>query len=167
MPEKSDIHVSLTKFRTEEDNLLCKLRQSYRDAKAEGVARKASRYKEIRDTYEKERNEFKKQIANLERIAIIAKIDLKATSRDEASDHVSFQEPQAAHKSLAPSPVGRGGRGGFRGGVRGLNGRGMLGPRGSRGSFQSRPIDPLPSIPDGQRLTVDYLRSLSLGNSTP
>ncbi|KAI4943474.1 hypothetical protein J4E91_009384 [Alternaria rosae] len=131
-PEKSDIHVSLTKFRTEEDNLLRKLRQSYRDAVADGAARRASRYKEIKDTYEKEKNEFKEQIANLKLIARIARIDLKATSRDEASDRVSFQEPQVAHMSLAPSPVGRGGRGGFsfRGGVRGLRGvgrgRGLL-----------------------------------------
>ncbi|KAH6858934.1 hypothetical protein BKA58DRAFT_444115 [Alternaria rosae] len=109
-PEKSDIHVSLTKFRTEEDNLLRKLRQSYRDA----------------DTYEKEKNEFKEQIANLKLIARIARIDLKATSRDEASDRVSFQEPQVAHMSLAPSPAGRGCRGSFsfRGGVRGLGGVG-------------------------------------------
>ena len=63
------------------------------------------------------------------------------SSWDEASDHVSFQEPQATHMSLASSPVGRGGRGG-------------------RGSFQSRPTDPLLSIPDSQGVTVDDLRRL-------
>ncbi|KAI4921883.1 hypothetical protein J4E90_000311 [Alternaria incomplexa] len=169
MPEKHDIHDSLTELRAEEKQHLDKLRHSYKNAVKDAAARNSSQLKEIAGIYEHERNEFRKQIASLERIAIIAKLDLKATSRDEASDHVSIQEPQAAHISIASSPVGRGSRGSFssRGSVHSLSGRGMLGARGGRGSFQSRPTDPFPSIPDSQTLTVDYLRPLSRGNPSP
>ncbi|KAI4626193.1 uncharacterized protein J4E87_004693 [Alternaria ethzedia] len=131
-------HAALRKLNEEEHELSRKLLSSYKSARKDLKDRQDLRSKEIENTHKTSQNALEKQIESLKRIATIAKIDLKATSRDEASDDVSFQEAQAAHLSLASSPVGRGGG----------------------GSFQSRPTDPFPSIPDSQTLTVDYLRSL-------
>ncbi|KAI4608766.1 hypothetical protein J4E80_008971 [Alternaria sp. BMP 0032] len=152
----------LNEIKKEWRDVIEKLR-TFHSCEREGfLDRRSRRIEEIENTHKTSQDALKKQIESLKRIATIAKLDLKATSRDEASDHVSIQEPQAAHISIASSPVGRGGRGSFssRGSVHGLSGPGMLGARGGRGSFQSRPTDPFPSIPDSQTLTVDYLRSL-------
>ena len=152
---------SLKEQLSEESELICDFEDDYEDAKADFKARETVQFEEIEQRYQKEEDAFKKQITSLERIAIIANVDLKAPSTDETANRVLSQTAQVALRIPTLSDIGRGrGRGGISSQTRGLSGRGMLGGRGGRGSFQSRPTDPLLSIPDSQEVTVDNLRRL-------
>jgi len=165
--ETSNIHDALIKLHEVERTHIHSAQSPGEVILRDYDARKTSRFQEIASTYKKERSAFRKQIARLERIALIAGIDLKATSRNEPTDGVSIPELQAPHLSSVPFPHrvdGCGGRGGASSQTRGLSGGGMVVGRGGRGSFQSRPTDSHSLIPDSPRVpTMDDLRKLSRG----
>jgi len=120
----------LCKMKEKESAFLHKLCAFHRDAKSKYMKRKRSRSEEINNGHEAAQSAWRRQIASLERIAAIAKIDLEATRMSDAlAAGKSFHEAQALWNSRARH-------------VRSFNG--MTNPldhvvlRGGRGNFPMR-----------------------------
>jgi hypothetical protein len=115
---ETQLQASLYNLRIEEYGLIKELAGFERDARRETNDKKSKRYQQIQKAYEKEQNVLEEQIASLERMAVIAMIDLKDAGRDEVFDFNSADASEAVPLIRAASVV-RGSSGGGLGWGRG------------------------------------------------